>query len=87
MFNTYAPLDIIYFGGSGKPVMKPMSPCPRDNNEDDDTWRSRCIAEASPYGTTVPYLNALELPQGWLRAQGINTDAPGDFVVSFALRD
>ena len=87
MFNTYVPLDIIYFGGSGQPVLRQMAPCPREAGEDDGSWRSRCITESSKYGTSVPYRNALELPQGWLAEQGINTDAPKDFIVSFVFRD
>jgi uncharacterized membrane protein (UPF0127 family) len=87
MFNTYAPLDIIYLGGTGEPVLRQMSPCPRSTGEDDNAWRARCIVESSQYGSGGSYRNALELPQGWLSTQGIDSSATERFVVSFVLRD
>jgi uncharacterized membrane protein (UPF0127 family) len=87
MFNTYAPLEIIYFGGAGEPVLRQMSPCPRSTGEDDSAWRARCITESSQYGSDGSYKNALELPQGWLSTQGIDSAAAESFVVSFDLRD
>ena len=83
MFNTYAPLDIIYFGGQdGGVSIKQMAPCPRNVEEEDAVWRSRCSGESSDYRPNVFYRNALELPQGWLEDAGFDLSQPSDITVS-----
>lgn len=87
MFNTYVPLDIIYFGGrSGAVALKQMTPCPRDGSEDDNTWRSRCGDESSAYRPGINYTTTLELPQGWLEEQGFDTADPAGIGVSLVAR-
>lgn len=76
MFNTYAPIDILYLDQSGHVVdTVTMSPCPRGPGEgsgsDFDQWQARCAAEASDYVPAGPWRNTLELPAGWLAAQGL----------------
>jgi uncharacterized membrane protein (UPF0127 family) len=88
MFNTYGPLDIIYFGGGdGDVLIKQMTPCPRDGSEDDTTWRSRCRSEASEYLSGISYTTTLELPLGWLEVQGFDTSDPEAIGVSLVARD
>ena len=88
MFNTYAPLDIIYFGNSdGDTAIRQMSPCPRDGIEDDSTWRARCSSEAGPYAAGISYTTTLELPQGWLEEQGFDLTDTDTIVVSLIERD
>ena len=48
MYNTYAPIDILYLDQFGAIVdMINMSPCPRDSDENDEQWRIRCASEAA----------------------------------------
>lgn len=83
MFNTYIPLDIIYFGGqNGDVSIKQMAPCTRSTEEEDAAWRSRCAAESREYRSDIFYRNALELPQGWLEAQGFDLSQPSSITVS-----
>lgn len=80
MFNTYVPLDILYFDQSGRVVgTASMSPCPKDGDESEGHWRERCLDDAVGYGPGAVYASALELPADWLRAQGLRLEAlPGD---------
>jgi uncharacterized membrane protein (UPF0127 family) len=76
MFNTYVPLDIIYFDQSGSVAgAAAMSPCPLDGGESESEWRDRCLEESQDYGPEGNYARALELPAGWLLAQGLSLDA------------
>lgn len=72
MFNTYAALDILYIGASGLVVDGVvMRPCPSAGpSESPDAWRSRCGAEAAAYVPDAQYVATLELPAGWLEANG-----------------
>ena len=75
MFNTYIPIDILYLDQSGQVVDNiTMSPCTRapaiDSTEADDVWRARCANEANDYIPSGPWRSTLELPAGWLEAQG-----------------
>lgn len=71
MFNTYAPIDILYLDQSGRVVDKiTMSPCPR-NSDTDEEWRFRCAADAAIYVPLTPWRYSLELPAGWLADQGM----------------
>ncbi|NQW16045.1 MAG: DUF192 domain-containing protein [Chloroflexi bacterium] len=79
MFNTYVPLDIIYFDATDVAVdAVTLPPCPRLGSETDNAWRSRCASESEQFGSSkYPHLNVLELPAGWLASQGFNLkDAP-----------
>lgn len=80
MFNTYVPLDILYFDRAGRVVgAAAMLPCPKDGGESEGRWRERCLEEAADYGPDANYASALELPANWLRAQGLSLSAlPGD---------
>lgn len=75
MFNTYAPIDILYLDQSGRVVDNiTMSPCTRDSAEGsgtDDEWRAWCAIEANEYVPSGPWRNTLELPAGWLEAHGL----------------
>ena len=75
MFNTYAPIDILYLDQSGHVVDNiAMSPCTRGSakgSETDDEWRIRCATEANSYVPSGAWRNTLELPAGWLEAQGL----------------
>ena len=43
MFNTYAPLDILYLDNERRVVNAlRMEPCPRPSGYDDTAWRSAC---------------------------------------------
>ena len=87
MFNTYVPLDIIYFGGrDGNISIIRMTPCPREGSEDDNTWRSRCASEIGNYLPDFSYTTTLELPQGWLAERGFDTANPGAISVSLVAR-
>ncbi len=87
MFNTYAPLDIIYFGAaSGAVSLRQMQPCPRIDAEVDEDWRNRCSVAASGYRSDTAYTTTLELPLGWLESQGFDTADPSGIVVSFSAR-
>ncbi|MDA1256268.1 MAG: DUF192 domain-containing protein [Chloroflexi bacterium] len=71
MFNTYVPLDILYFDRSGSVVgSATMHPCPKERGESEGEWRSRCMGESTGYGPDGNYASALELPAGWLLTQG-----------------
>lgn len=88
MFNTYAPLDIIYFGASdGGVALRQMTPCPRRDGEATAAWNSRCGQESTPYRPGILYTTTLELPQGWLVSQGFDSADPSDIVVSLTTRD
>jgi uncharacterized membrane protein (UPF0127 family) len=88
MFNTYVPLDIIYFGNeAGEVSIREMTPCPRRDLEEDNTWRNRCSAEAAAYEPGVTYTTILELPQGWLEENGFDTANPGEIGVSLSPGD
>lgn len=83
MFNTYVPLDILYFGGeSGDVAIRQMEPCPRQSDEETQVWSSRCGSSSAPYRPGITYSNALELPQGWLESQGFDLSNPTDIVIS-----
>ena len=76
MFNTYVPLDILYFDPSGRVVgTAAMLPCPRDGGESEGGWRERCLDESQAYAPGDNYASALELPAHWLRAQGLLLEA------------
>ena len=84
MFNTYAPLDIIYLGDERNVVNAlRMEPCPRPNNYDYDAWRAACLSLASSYGSTDSARFALELPAGWLDSVGLKLDDLKDLEVSW----
>lgn len=88
MFNSYAPLDIIYFGAKdGRVSLKQMTPCPRGEDEIDGDWNFRCGRASAPYRPGIMYTTTLELPQGWLESQGFNTADPSDIVVSLSARE
>ncbi len=79
MFNTHVPLDIIYFDQSGSVAgAAAMTPCPLDDGESEGEWRDRCLDESQGYGPERDYARALELPAGWLLAQGLSLDALPD---------
>lgn len=88
MFNTYVPLDIIYFGAQdGTVSLIQMAPCPRNDGESDSAWVSRCGQEAEQYRPGISYTTTLELQQGWLESLGFDTDNPSTIDVSFTPRD
>lgn len=75
MYNTYVGLDILYIGAGGQVrAMRTMSPCPRQQGEDTPSWTARCIELARAYVPGQAYSFALELPAGWLGAQGFDPD-------------
>ena len=75
MFNTYAPLDIVYLDDS-RGVVKAlrMEPCPRPNGYERGEWRSHCLSAGSGYGSGDAARYALELPAGWLASLGLDLD-------------
>ena len=75
MFNTYAPLDIVYLDSS-RGVVKALSmePCPRPDQYDDGRWRSHCSSASTGYGSGEAARYALELPAGWLASLGLDLD-------------
>jgi uncharacterized membrane protein (UPF0127 family) len=76
MFNTYVPLDIIYFNRSGGVAgTAEMFPCPNEGGESEGAWRDRCLEEAVDYDPGSPYANAVELPGGWLKSEGFAIDS------------
>jgi uncharacterized membrane protein (UPF0127 family) len=91
MFNTYAAIDILYLDQSGDVVDNiTMTPCTRDaandsgaNSSTDGEWRARCTAEARKYIPSGPWRNTLELPAGWLEAQGTGGTLSGEITVSW----
>ena len=75
MFNTYAPLDIVYLDESRSVVRAVrMEPCPRPEGADDSSWRSACSTASIPYGSGDAALYALELPAGWLASVGLELE-------------
>ncbi|MCZ6538227.1 MAG: DUF192 domain-containing protein [Chloroflexi bacterium] len=83
MFNTYAPIDILYLDQSGRVVDNiAMSPCTRGTN-DDDEWRVRCATAANDYVPSGAWRNVLELPAGWLETQGFGGLAGQEIEVSW----
>ena len=77
MWNTYVPLDIIYIRADGSTDrFFTMTPCPRNDDEDDGDWRRRCTMESRGGDRTMlcegyqscgsDIVAALELPAGWL---------------------
>ena len=84
MFNTYAPLDIVYLDQSGFAVNAlRMEPCPRPTGYDDGEWQSHCSTAASGYGSSEPAMFALELPAGWLQSIGLPLDEVEGMKVSW----
>ena len=80
MLNTYVPLDILYLDERGTVTHAArMQPCrPRAPAETGPAWRARCLAESAPHGPPAPYRAVLELPAGWLEANGVSPSAlPG----------
>ena len=76
MFNTYIPLDIIYFNSAGGVAgTAVMLPCPNENGLTESAWRVNCLEEAAEYDPGKPYTNALELPGGWLLSEGLAIDS------------
>jgi uncharacterized membrane protein (UPF0127 family) len=83
MYNTYVPLDVIYFDQSDVAVgAATLPPCPRSPYETANVWRSRCASESDQFSAgEYPHLNVLELPAGWLASRGIDlSDAPENLV-------
>ena len=75
MFNTYAPLDIVYLDDDKRVVRAVrMEPCPRPEGADDSSWRSACSTASIPYGSGDAALFALELPAGWLASAGLELE-------------
>ena len=76
MYNTYVPLDVIYFDGSDVAVgAATLPPCPRAEAETDNAWRSRCAADSEQFTAgDYPHINVLELPAGWLASKGFDLD-------------
>lgn len=75
MYNTYAPLDIVYFDDDGHVVRAVrMEPCPRPEGAERDVWHSACLAAASGYGSGGAARYALELPAGWLASVGLELE-------------
>ena len=91
MFNTYAPIDILYLDQFGYVVDKiTMLPCTRaaanrsgENTSTDSEWRAWCVTEANKYVPSGPWRNTLELPAGWLEAQGVDRPLDGGLTVSW----
>jgi uncharacterized membrane protein (UPF0127 family) len=88
MFNTYVALDILYIGASGLVVDGVvMRPCPRAGpTETLEAWRSRCGEESAAYVPDAQWVATLELPAGWLEANGLpGPDAARETAVSWDL--
>lgn len=75
MFNTYAPLDIVYLDDS-RNVVKAlrMEECPRPAGLERGEWRRQCSSASSGYGSGGAARYALELPAGWLASFGLSLD-------------
>ncbi len=75
MFNTYAPLDIVYLDDS-RNVVKAlrMEECPRPAGMERGEWRRQCSSASSGYGSGGAARYALELPAGWLASFGLSLD-------------
>lgn len=75
MFNTYAPLDIVYLDDS-RNVVKAlrMEECPRPAGLERGEWRRQCSSASSGYGSGGDARYALELPAGWLASLGLGLD-------------
>ncbi len=72
MFNTYAPIDLLYIDGTDRVVSAlTMRPCQRDQGEDGRAWETRCGADAGEYRPSAVYSAAIELPAGWLESNGV----------------
>ena len=81
MFNTYVPLDILYFDQERVIAESAtLAPCPRAAGEDDAIWRSRCVSETAPLAPEASYRFVLELPAGMLAGRGIDPACPGDAI-------
>ena len=74
MYNTYVPLDVIYFDASDVAVAAvTLLPCPRAEVESDNAWRNRCEWESQQFSAgESPHINVLELPAGWLASEGFD---------------
>ena len=73
MFNTYAPLDIVYLDDDRRVVRAVrMEPCPRPEDVEHGAWSSACSAASNPYGSGGAARYALELPAGWLASVGLD---------------
>ena len=91
MFNTYAPIHILYLDQFGAVVDNiSMSPCTRAMTEElppdvnpNDEWRTRCLTEAKDYVPSGPWRNTLELPAGWLEAQDLGDQSGRGTTVSW----
>ncbi len=83
MFNTYAPIDILYLDQSGGVIDNiTMSPCTR-GSDIDDVWRNRCALEANDYVPSGLWRNTLELPAGWLEDQGLDGTVTREMSISW----
>ena len=84
MFNTYVPLDIVYFNIDGAVTNTvAMFPCTRMEDETEQNWRNRCLLESQDYVPGGYYNMALELPRGWLLSEGFTlSELPSDMTVT-----
>lgn len=87
MFNTYAPLDIIFANETQAIAAIAMEPCPREDGETDEEWPERCSAAAAEYRPDGQYTAALELPQGWLASHDFATGEPETLTIGYELLD
>lgn len=73
MFNTYIPLDILYLDAQGRVIdYARMRPCPQPKDLSLADWQSNCYRQASyDYRPRRAIRQALELPAGWLEAEGL----------------
>ena len=72
MFNTYAPLDIVYLNEDRNAVKAlRMAPCPRPDGYEQDQWQNHCVSASNGYGSGSNALYALEFPAGWLESIGV----------------
>ena len=70
MFNTYQALDIVFLDEMKESAHAfTMEPCPRPGGASHSDWQQECLARQT-YSTN-PSTYALELPAGWLFANGI----------------